>query len=130
MTEPGPVSFSLVGAAVALAGPVLGPYALVVFAAGVGAGLALSVEKPPTRWAAFRFWLLATAIALLLTGPACWIVDHYTDVPSNIALIPVAFVLGAARTHIGSFINQALDAIAAAVGAALQAAANRRGGGQ
>jgi hypothetical protein len=130
MTEPGPVSFSLLGAAVAVLGPVLGPYALIVFAAGIGAGLALSVEKPANRWEGFKFWLLATTIALILTGPCVWAVEHYSDVPANIALIPVAFVLGAARSHIGCFVNQALDAIAAAANAALQAAANRRGGGQ
>jgi hypothetical protein len=130
MTEPGPVSFSLLGAAVAVLGPVLGPYALIVFAAGIGAGLALSVEQPANRWEGFKFWLLATGIALILTGPCVWAVEHYSDVPANIALIPVAFVLGAARSHIGSFVNQALDAIAAAFNAALQAAANRRGGGQ
>lgn len=130
MTEPGPVSFSVVAAAVAIAGPVLGPYALLVFAAGVGAGLALSAEKPLTRWAGVRFWLLATAIALLLTGPCVALLAHYTDVPANVSFIPMAFLLGAARRHIGSFVQQALDAITAAASAALQAAANRRGGGE
>lgn len=130
MAEPGPVSFSLLGAAVAAFGPVLGPYALIVFAAGIGAALALSTEKPSTRVQGFGFWLLATTISLLLTGPCVWAVSTYTTVPAGIALIPVAFLLGAARNRIVGLTNQALDAFTAAVGAALKAAANLRGGGQ
>jgi len=130
MTEPGPISFSLLGAAVALAGPVLGPYALIVFAAGVGAGLALSVEKPSTRAEGFRFWLLATLLALLLTGPCVWAVTAYTPIPGNIALVPVAFGLGAARNQIVLITKQLLDAIAARASAAIQFAAGLRGGGK
>lgn len=127
MAEPGPVSFSLLGAAVALAGPVLGPYALIVFAAAVGSALALSVEKPSSRWEGLKFLLMGALIALLITGPIVWAVAAFTPVPANIALVPVAFVLGAARNQLLSLIKQALDALAAAAGAFLNA---RRGGGQ
>lgn len=130
MSEPGPISFSLLAAAVALLGPVLGPYALIVFAAGVGCALVLSVEEMPTRWAGVRFIAIGMAVALLLTGPIVWAVTTYTDVPAHIALIPVAFCLGLARNQLISFITQVLDAIAAGFSAALQAAANRRGGGR
>lgn len=130
MTEPGPVTFSLLAAAVAVAGPVIGPYALVVFAATVGCALVMSAEPIPSRWAGLKFIVMGTAVALLLTGPALWAIQKYTDIPGNIALVPVAFVLGLARNKLVGLINQALDAFAAAANAALSAAANRRGGGQ
>jgi hypothetical protein len=130
MTEPGPISFSLLALSVAALGPVVGPYALLIFAAGVGAGLALSVEKVEGLWAGFRFWLMATIVALLLTGPCVWAVSTFTSVPAHIALIPVALLLGAAKPQIAALVKQLLDMIVAAVSSALQAAANRKGGGQ
>lgn len=130
MTEPGPVSFSLLAAAIAVAGPVIGPYALVVFAAAVGCALVMSTEPMSSRMDGVKFIAMGTAVALLLTGPVLWAIQKYTDIPGNIALVPVAFVLGLARNKLVSLINQALDAFAAAANAALNAAANRRGGGQ
>lgn len=132
MTEPGPISFSLVALAAVGLGPVLGPYAVLLFAAGVGAGLALSVEKPAGLWRGFRFWLMATVIALLLTGPCVWAVEKATNgqVPAHIALIPVAIVLGAAKPHLAALVKNLVDGFAAAVTSWFQAVANRRGGGQ
>jgi hypothetical protein len=131
MSEPaGPVSFSLLGAAVALAGPVLGPYALIVFAAMVGALLALSKASTDGHWAGLRYVALASAIALLITGPICWALATYLGVPANIALIPVAFLLGAKRDALLDFLNQLLDAAAAAFTSALDIAAKRGRGGE
>jgi hypothetical protein len=130
MTEPAPVSFSLLAGAIALFGPVLGPYALIVFAAGVGAAIALSVEGTTDRWEGFKFWLLATGLALCLTSPVAWAVEHYTNIPANVALIPVAWVLGMARNHIVSIVKTLLDAIAARVRGFIDSAANVGGGGK
>lgn len=130
MSEPGPISFSLLAAAIAVAGPVLGPYALVVFASAVGCALVMSTEPMPSRWAGVRFIAMGTCVSLLLTGPALWAIQRWTDIPASIALVPVAFLLGLARNRLITFVNQALDAVAAAVSALITAAANRRGGGQ
>lgn len=127
MTEPGPVSFSLLAAAVSLAGPVLGPYALIVFAAAVGSALALSVQEPMSRWQGLKFLAMGALIALLITGPLVWAVEKYLDVPANIALVPVAFALGAARNQLLSMVTSALGWFTAAASAASNA---RRGGGQ
>ncbi|MDB5731040.1 MAG: hypothetical protein JWQ03_935 [Variovorax sp.] len=131
MTEPGPVSFSLLAAAIALLGPVLGPYALVVFAAGVGAAAALS-KRPPAesapRWYGIKFLAMGTTVALLLTGPCIWVVTKYTDMPANIALIPVAFALGLAKTKFTDLIDLALEWMAAKVRAFLTG--GQRGTGQ
>lgn len=130
-TEPaGPVSLSLVGLFIAVLGPTVGPYTLILFAAVVGGLLALSVEKPGTRLEGIRFMAVGTLVALLLTSPMVWAVTAYTDVPANVALVPVAFVLGACRSQLLAVIKQVIDMAAAAVGAFLNAAANRKGGGQ
>jgi hypothetical protein len=131
MTEPGPVSFSLLGAAVAVLGPVLGPYALIVFAAGIGAGLALSVEED--RQPLGRLQVLAA-------GHRHRPDPHRPRGVGGGALQrrarqhrahPRGLRAGrGALAHRSRFVNHALDAIAAAFNAALQAAANRRGGGQ
>lgn len=124
-----PVSFSLLATAVAVLGPILGPYALIVFAAGVGAALALSVEKPTTRWEGLKFLATGTLLALLLTGPVVWAVTRYTEVPANIALIPVAFILGLGKAKLFSLVNLALDGLAATAGAIFNRG-GQRGGGQ
>lgn len=133
MTEPaGPVSFSLLAVAIAALGPVLGPYALIIFAAGIGAMVALSTHKADPeapRWAGVKYVAMGTLIALMLTGPCIWLVMRlFPEVPANIALIPVAFVLGLARNKLVDLINLALDGIAATTGAIF----NRgpKGGGQ
>jgi hypothetical protein len=128
MTEPGPASFSLFAAFVAVLGPVLGPYALIVFAAGVGAAMALSTNAPTTRLEGAKFLAMGTLLAIVLTSPCVWLVTHYTDVPANIALIPVAFVLGLAKAKLFTLINLALDGMAATAGAIFNR--GQRGGGQ
>ncbi|MGE4243705.1 hypothetical protein [Ramlibacter sp.] len=130
MTEPGPVSFSLLALAVAFLGPVIGPYALLVFAACFGAALALSAQDAGTRMAGIRFVVGGVVLALLLTGPLVYLVHRFTDVPGNIAFVPVAFILGVGRNLVVDFIRKAFDALAAALGAFLNAAAARRGGGK
>lgn len=128
MTDPtGPITFSLLGAFVALLGPILGPYALVVFAAAVGAVLAMSVRPMPSRWAGVRFVLLGAAIALLITGPLVWACQNYLAIPGNIALVPVAFILGLKRDGLVFIVNRAIDGLSAAV-TALTSSAGQRGG--
>lgn len=123
-------SFTLLALFIAWLGPIVGPYALIIFAAVAGSGLALTVEKPTSRLEGLKFVALSTLVTLLLTGPLAWLVEKYTTVPANVALIPVAIVLSAARSRLLPLIHSALDAIAAAAGAALKAAASIRGGEQ
>lgn len=127
MTEPGPLTFSLLGAFVAVLGPILGPYALIVFAACVGAVLAMSAQPMPSRWAAVRFVLLGAAIALLITGPLVWAAQLYLHIPGNVALVPVAFILGLKREGLVIVVNKAVDGLAAAVSAFTSSAGSRGG---
>jgi hypothetical protein len=131
MQEPSPLTFSLVAVFVTWLGPVLGPYALILFAAAAGSVLLYS-NKPSNacapRWGGVKFVALGTVIAMLLTSPFVWLLHKYTSVPPEIALIPVAFVLGVGRDHLVTFTNQVLEAMAAAFGAFLSAVAGARGG--
>lgn len=130
MTEPGPLSFSLVAIAAAVLGPVLGPYALIAFAAAAGSLLALSREPAGTRWEGVRYVLAGTLIALLFTTPAVWAMETYLQVPARIALVPIAAILGAFRNQVLSLIKLVLDQIPALVGAFLPGAGRGRGDGQ
>lgn len=131
MTEPaGPISFSLLAIFIAWLGPVFGPYALILFAAGVGSLLALSRQSAGTRWEGVKYVALGSAITLLLTGPVVWAIETYFDIPARIAMVPVAFVLGAFRDQVLSLIKQALEWLPAAFGAVFNAAGRGRSGGQ
>lgn len=133
ITEPGPFSFSLLGAFVYWLGPVLGPYALIVFAAVVGSMLLLSARTPDAtspRWYGVKFIALGAVIALLLTGPLAWGVHAVTGIPANVALIPLAFMLGLARDKLVALINRLLDAIASRAAAVLSSEASPKGGAE
>ena len=66
-------------------------------------------------------------LRLLLTGPLAWLVERYTEVPANIALIPVAVAIGVARTKLVPFIHKLLSALAAGARLALEDADSTRG---
>ena len=100
MTEPSTTTFIITGAAAAALGPVLGPYALIAFSAAVGSLLALSRMATQTRLEGLRFVIIGMLISLVLTASVVWLVGHYTVIPGNVALMPIAFLLGAGRCHI------------------------------
>ncbi len=130
MSEPGTLTFVVTGVAAATLGPVLGPYTLIAFAAGVGGLLAMSRTPMESRMHALRFVGVGMLVALVLTAPCVWAVDKYTPVPGNVALVPVAFILGAARNGVLSLMDKGLDAFAAALGVLLNALAQRKGDGK
>lgn len=122
--EPTTTTFAATGMVAAVLGPVLGPYALIMFAAVVGSLLAMSKTPQATRLAGLKFIAVGVLVALTITGAVIWAVERYTDVPGNVALMPVAFIIGAARLYLLTFIERFLDGIAAAFGLLL----NRRAG--
>jgi hypothetical protein len=130
MSEPGTVTFVITGVAAAALGPVLGPYVLIVFAAVVGSLLAMSRTPLDNRAAGVKFIVVGVLVALVLTGPCVWAVQTYTTVPGHVALVPMAFVLGAARTGVLSLMDKSLDACGAALGVLLNALAARKGDGK
>ncbi len=124
--EPTTSTFIVTGVVAALLGPVLGPYALIAFGAVVGSLLAMSRTPTATRWEGVKFILVGVLVALSITGPVIWAVERYTDVPGNVALVPVAFVIGAARNYLLTFIERCMDAVSTGLGVLL----NRKAGGK
>jgi len=111
-TEPlsaGSSAYIITGAAGALAGPVYGPAALMIFGAVIGALLALQGTKTDSNWEAVRFCLIAIGISLALTGAGVWAIEKFTPLPGNIALMPVALFFAAARNMIIGAIQKILD---------------------
>lgn len=101
------------GAMTALLGPIIGPYALIVFGAVVGSLLAMSRTPTATRMDGFKFVLIGVLVALVITGAAIWAVEKYMGVPANIALLPLSFLIGASRNSLLALIDKGFDVLAA-----------------
>ncbi len=96
------LALGLFTAAVSLLGPTIGPSALLIFAAVIGAALAMSKERgkdeaPMTRWEGVKYIALGACVSLVLTGLCVYLVQRYTDIPANIALMPLAFFIALSR---------------------------------
>lgn len=127
MHEPGTSSgFVLVSAAVALLGPILGPFALLLFGAVAGSFLAMSKAGTMTRWQGVLYVLVGVALSLALSGVCIWLLEKHTSIPGHLALVPVAFVIAAGRDHLWELLRR----IWGAVGDFIEGFLRRKGGGQ
>lgn len=118
MAEPTSTStISIAALAVALLGPMAGPYALIVFAALAGALWPLSsAAESQTRMAGAWMLLRCMAMAVVLTGSAAaWLQSAY-DIAATEALAPVAFVIGALGNGWRAVISSIADALKAVIG--------------
>lgn len=106
MAEPNTTTFVITGTVAAALGPVLGPISLIAFGAVAGSLLAMSKANTPNKMEAFKFVLVGVLIALAITSAAAWLLERFFDIPANVALMPVAAVIGAARTSILTLMEQ------------------------
>jgi hypothetical protein len=128
MSEPtstGSAAYVVVGGFIAVLGPVLGPFAMLLFAAAMGALLAMGKAGSMTRWQGAAFVFVSMAISLALTGVVVFIVEKYTPIPGNLVLMPIAFVFAAGR----EFLLDLVKRIFGAAGTFFEALASRGGGG-
>lgn len=126
MAEPNTGAFIATGVIIAALGPVLGPALLITFGAVAGSLLAMSKAETMTRWQAARFLAVGVLVALTITGAVAWALERWLDVPTNVALMPVAAIIGAARTAL----LQVMDKLVELAAAGLAALGRIRGGGQ
>lgn len=126
MAEPNTGAFVATGVILAVLGPVLGPALLITFGAVAGSLLAMSKAETLTRWEAVRFLLVGVFIALAITSAVAWALERYLGVPTNVALMPVAAIIGAARNAL----LQVMDKLVELAVAGLAALGRIRGGGQ
>lgn len=113
MAEPASTATSaayvFIGAIGAVAGPVYGPVAMVMFAAIIGGLLGLSEVKTESKMESVRFVVVSVGISIALTGAGVWIVEQFTPLPGSLALMPVAAIFAAGRSKIVDFIGKILD---------------------
>lgn len=95
MTEPTlPINTSLIAVAVALLGPIAGPYAVIALSALAGALWTLAGEPTPSRIAAGLLLARLVLMAVMLTGGAAWALETHYGWPAHQLLAPMAFGIG------------------------------------
>lgn len=83
----------LYGAAGASAAPLLGPF-VVIFLFGLGgAAWQLSLKDRMTPWRGAAFVFRGVTAALAFTGPVMWLLEGHWQVPANVFLGAVAFLI-------------------------------------
>lgn len=95
MAEPSATSLSITALAIAVLGPMAGPYALIVFAALAGALWPLSTMPTVTRAQGAAFLLRVVLGAVVLTSSAAYLIEHLYQVPAIESFALVAFAIGA-----------------------------------
>jgi hypothetical protein len=95
MAEPSTSTLSITSMAIAVLGPMFGPYALIVFAALAGALWPLSTMPTVTRAQGAAFLVRVVAGAVVLTGSAAYWIESTYQVPAVESVSLVAFLIGA-----------------------------------
>lgn len=95
MAEPSAPTLGITALAIALLGPMAGPYSLIVFAALAGALWPLSTMPTVTRAQGAVFLLRVVGTAVVLTGGCTWWIESRYQVPAAQSLALVAFAIGA-----------------------------------
>lgn len=95
MAEPSSSTLSITALAIALLGPMAGPYALIVFAALAGALWPLSTMPTVTRAQGASFLLRVVASSVVLTGTAAYWMESRYQVPAVQSFAVVSFLIGA-----------------------------------
>jgi len=95
LAEPTSSGVGIAALAVALVGPVFGPYAVIVWAAFAGAMWPLSKRNTPSRIEGAWFVLRVVFLATIITTPLAIFAETQFKVPSQHALGLVALAVGA-----------------------------------
>lgn len=123
MVEPSTsAGITLTVISVAILGPMVGPYALIVFAALAGAMWPLSASATETRLSGAWLLLRCTLTAVVLTAFLARLLDRLWAIPVNESLAPVAMFIGA--------LGNGWRPVFAAIGDTARALLGRVGGDQ
>lgn len=117
MVSESAIPYVVTGTLTAALGPILGPYALIVFGAVVGSLLAMSRTPTLSRMDGLKFIGIGVLVALVITGFCVWALEKYLGIPGNIALMPLSFVIGASRNSLLGLIDKMFDGLAAILNA-------------
>ncbi|HYE70957.1 MAG TPA: hypothetical protein VD932_05465 [Aquabacterium sp.] len=128
MQETAPVPLGLLAVFVLWLGPVVGPYALIAFAAAAGGLVALSKRGEGTRREGAIYLALTIGLCLVVVGPIAWGLDKWLDVPAHVAMAPVAALIGLFRDQLLSMLENALPGLPAALAKVFNLAGTGRSG--
>lgn len=111
MAEPTTTTFVITGVIAAALGPVLGPWCLIAF--GATAGSLLAMGRTPVTGLLAGAWFVVSGIviATAIAGAAAWALETYLGVPVNVALMPVAAMIGAGRNALLGLMDAAFSAL-------------------
>nr|WP_319566322.1 hypothetical protein [uncultured Rhodoferax sp.] len=115
MAEPTISAYIVTGAVAAVLGPILGPVSLITFGAVAGSMLAMGKASTQTRLEGAKFILVGILIALAITGSVSWVLERFLSIPSSVALMPVAAIIGAARNSILALMDRAVESFSALI---------------
>lgn len=117
MVEPTSTStFTLAALAIALAGPLFGPHALILFAALAGSLWAISAVPAASRMASAWVLIRCTTLSVAITGAiSYWLASQY-GLPALELLAPVAFFCAALGNGWRSVFDSMLDAVKSLIG--------------
>jgi hypothetical protein len=118
MTEPTlpTAGVGIVTVAVALLGPMAGPYAVIVLSALAGALWALSAQATPNRIAGGLLVARLVLTAVVLAGGVAWIIDSQYHWPAHQTLAPVAFAIGMGGDRWRSLVDVVVGLVSKRVG--------------
>lgn len=95
MPEPtSTTSIGLLGLFVTLLGPLLGPYALILFGAMLGAATALSARDGSSTLAGLGFLVREVLTAVLFTVAITAALERWMDWPADMVMGGVAYCIG------------------------------------
>jgi len=109
MTEPSTPAILIGGLVATALGPIVGPLALIAFGAFVGSLLAMAKAPTETKLQAVWFVIVGILIALVLTGAVAWALEYFFQIPSSVALMPIAAIIAAARMAILNLMDRLVD---------------------
>ena len=110
MAEPtSTASTGLAALIITFAGPLFGPYAVIVIASLAGALWPLSEKQTDTRSAGALFLLRTVGTASFLTGGIAYALETQLGYPSHQTLAPVAFAIGAMGDALRPWVTSAAE---------------------
>ena len=117
MPEPTSTStVSLAALAVAMLGPMAGPYALIVFAALAGSLWPISSAEATSRVSSAFLLIRCTMMAVVFAGGAAELIQARYAVQAHSSLAPVAFFIGALGNGWRAVISSIGDALRTVIG--------------
>lgn len=91
-------------------GPLIAPTVLIVFGAVAGSVWTMSKAETDGRWSGVRYVFVGVLLAMTITSFSAWMVEFFFKIPTSVALMPLAALIGARRDALLDLIDTAIGA--------------------